>query len=100
MTVSLLIAFVAGRSEESSGVGLEFRDPFVDPVPAIVPAPDFSDHKLPVDRATWHDHRPQVPELGPVSSGNTGQRHHLVLINDHGPALISGPEQRATGDVP
>src|SRR4051794_13341756 len=56
----------------------------VDPVAAVVAAPDLAVNELPVDRAARHEHRPEVPDLGPARLRTDGsdvaiERHDAEL---------------------
>ena len=59
---------VGGRAELASGrcaLMLALDDLFVDPMTTIMPAPYAAIHKAPSNRASRHDHRPNMPGFRP-----------------------------------
>ncbi|MGY4370483.1 hypothetical protein ACVW1A_006548 [Bradyrhizobium sp. LB1.3] len=58
----------AGQQQCRSGRGfaVELGESLVDPVAAVMAAPDPAVNELPVDRAARHEHGPEVPDLRPA----------------------------------
>lgn len=61
---------VKAKYSQSIGIiGLVFDKFLVDPAPAVVPAPHLAPQQPTGDRASWHNHRPEMPGVRPRSLG-------------------------------
>ncbi|MGY3649355.1 hypothetical protein ACVWW2_004646 [Bradyrhizobium sp. LM4.3] len=82
----------AGQQQCRSGrrFAVELGESLVDPVAAVMAAPDPAVNELPVDRAARHEHGPEVPDLRPVRLRTDGSE---VAIERHD-AELTGYERR------